>query len=140
MFVTKPTCAVVPAAQIYHGKQGLTYFSGIATETVGSREICMHLVTIPPGARGTAHLHRDHETALYVLSGGAETWCGEGLQERLVVRNGEFLYIPAGLPHVPINTSQTEPCIAVLARTDPSEQESVVLLPDLDALAPWDPR
>jgi len=30
--------------------------------------------------------------------------------------------------------SRTDPCVAVVARTDPNEQESVVLLPELDAL------
>jgi uncharacterized RmlC-like cupin family protein len=48
-----------------------------------------------------------------------------------VVRTGEFLYIPAGVPHLPLNTGRTD-AIAVLARTDPNEQEGVVLLPDLD--------
>lgn len=48
---------------------------------------------------------------------------------------GDFLYIPAGVPHLPANQSKTQPCIAVIARTDPNEQESVVLLPELDALA-----
>ena len=36
---------------------------------------------------------------------------------------------------MPINTSTTEHCIAVIARTDPNEQESVVLLPELDEVA-----
>jgi len=35
------------------------------------------------------------------------------------------------VPHLPGNPSTTEPCVAVIARTDPNEQESVVLLPDL---------
>jgi uncharacterized RmlC-like cupin family protein len=56
------------------------------------------------------------------------------LSECLVVRAGEFLHIPAGVPHLPVNRSQTEPCTAVIARSDPNEQESVVLLPELDAL------
>ncbi len=34
---------------------------------------------------------------------------------------------------MPVNMSATEPAIAVLARTDPNEQESVQLLPELDA-------
>jgi uncharacterized RmlC-like cupin family protein len=46
-----------------------------------------------------------------------------------------MLYIPANTPHLPANTS-SEPCVAVLARTDPHEQESVVLLPELDAVVP----
>ncbi len=123
-----PTCAVVRPNTTYAGKQGMDYFAGIAAETVGAQGICMHLLTIPPGGRARPHLHERHETAIYVLSGEAEMWYGEGLRERLVVRAGEFLYIPAGMPHLPANLSQTEPCTAVLARTDPNEQESVVLL------------
>jgi uncharacterized RmlC-like cupin family protein len=52
------------------------------------------------------------------------------------VAAGEFIYIPAGVPHLPVNPSRTEPVTAVIARTDPNEQESVVLLPELDALVP----
>jgi uncharacterized RmlC-like cupin family protein len=40
---------------------------------------------------------------------------------------GDFVYIPAGVPHQPYNPFE-EPARAVLARTDPNEQESVVLL------------
>jgi uncharacterized RmlC-like cupin family protein len=36
------------------------------------------------------------------------------------------------MPHLPYNPSQTENCVAIIARTDPNEQESVVLLPHLD--------
>ncbi len=126
------TCRVVRPGDTYDGKQGFTYFAGIATETVGSSGLCMHLLTIPPGGRAKAHLHEAHETAIYVFAGVAEMWFGEGLTEHLVVGAGEFLYIPAGIPHLPANASQTEPCTAVLARTDPNEQESVVLLPGFD--------
>src|SRR5262245_1609963 len=129
---TTPACAVVPAGDTIHGKQGLAYFPGIAAETVGATGICMHMVTIPPGTRANAHLHEDHETAIYVLSGEAVMWYGYELREKLTVCGGEFLYIPAGMPHLPANVSESEPCVAVLARTDASEQESVVLLPDYD--------
>ena len=46
----------------------------------------------------------------------------------------ESFYIPADVPHLPYNPSQTESVTAVIARTDPNEQESVVLLPELDGL------
>ena len=36
------------------------------------------------------------------------------------------------MPHLPYNPSDIEPAVAVIARTDPNEQESVVLLPDLE--------
>jgi uncharacterized RmlC-like cupin family protein len=40
------------------------------------------------------------------------------------------------MPHLPYNPSTTESAVAVIARTDPNEQESVVLLPHLDDLHP----
>jgi uncharacterized RmlC-like cupin family protein len=49
----------------------------------------------------------------------------------MAMQAGEFLYIPAGVPHLPYNPYAAE-AVAVLARTDPNEQESVVLRPDLE--------
>jgi uncharacterized RmlC-like cupin family protein len=131
--VSKPTCRIVKPDVTYDGKQGLSYFQGIATETVGSKGICMHLLTIPPGVKAKAHLHETHETAIYMLSGSAHTWYGDRLENHVVLHAGELMYIPAGVPHLPANLSNT-PCTAVIARTDPNEQESVVLLPELDGL------
>jgi uncharacterized RmlC-like cupin family protein len=131
---SEPTCHVVRAADTYDGKQGLTYFCGIAAETVGSRGICMHLLTIPPGGRAKAHMHENHETAIYVLEGEAIALYGDRLQHHAITKAGDLFYIPAGVPHLPINLSD-KPISAVIARTDPNEQESVILLPELEAYA-----
>ena len=64
-----------------------------------------------------------------------ELWTGDQLHHRAVARAGDYLYIPAGVPHVAVNRSET-PAFFVGARTDPNEQESVVLRPDLDARVP----
>ena len=132
----KPTCRVIRRGETYAGKQGLDYFAGVSRESAGASGICMHFLEIPPGGRAKAHLHDSHETAINVLSGESEMWYGENLAEHLVIRAGEFLYIPAGMPHLPANCSTTDPCVAILARTDPNEQESVVLLPHLDGKVP----
>jgi uncharacterized RmlC-like cupin family protein len=58
----------------------------------------------------------------------------ERLEEHLSAEAGDFVYIPAGVPHLPYNLSATESCVALVARTDPNEQESVVLLPELDGI------
>ena len=129
------TCRLVRPGDTYDGKQGFTYVAGIATETVGSQAICMHLLTVPPGARAKAHYHASHETAIYCISGETVTYFGDRLEQVLTVRAGDMFYIPAGVPHVPVNRS-SEPCTVVIARTDPNEQESVVLTPELDALVP----
>jgi uncharacterized RmlC-like cupin family protein len=127
-------CAVVHAGRPFIGKQGFSYAPAISAETVGTSAIHMQLLTMPPGGRAKAHKHEAHETAIYVLSGAGGMYYGEQLEQHLVARSGEFMYIPANVPHLPYNMSQTEPCVAVVARTDPNEQESVVLLPELDAL------
>jgi len=126
-------CALVRATSTYEGQQGFSYFHGISAESVGATSICMHLLTIPPGGRAKVHLHQLHETAIYVLSGQGRMWWGQQLEQVMDCGPGDMIYIPAGVSHLPTNPSAAEPCIAVLARTDPNEQESVVLRPDLDS-------
>jgi uncharacterized RmlC-like cupin family protein len=128
------TCVRVRPQESHEVKQALTRFVGISAENAGAQRICMHISVVPPGGRGKAHLHQDHETTIYVISGEAGVWYGEKLGEHVDLRAGDFFYIPANLPHLPYNLSQTEPCTAVIARTDPNEEESVVLLPELDGL------
>ena len=136
---TKATCRLIPSGSTFRGKQGLDYFAGISAEFAGATGICMHMVTIPPGARANAHLHESHETAIYVLSGEAEMWFGENLTEYMTMKAGDYVYIPAGVPHRPGNPSPTVACFGILARTDPNEQESVILRPDLDSpILRWD--
>ena len=117
-------------------RQGLSYAAAISAETVGSQGIHMHVVHIPPGGRAKAHKHESHETAIYAISGTSHVWHGERLEHHTEVPPGSFFYIPANVPHLPYNPTD-ETCIAVIARTDPNEQEGVVLLPELEDAVPW---
>jgi uncharacterized RmlC-like cupin family protein len=132
-------CVVNSSGSTYSAKQGGRFGAGISAQTVGSRGLCMHAVNIPPGTRERPHFHRDHETAIYVISGSVEVWSGPDFENRFVISAGDFLYIPPNVPHVPINRSPDEPCLVVLSRTDPNEQESVEVLhtsDELQAVAP----
>ena len=129
----EPRCRVLREGDSYEGRQGLTYFSGVAAETAGSRGLCMHVLRIPAGGRAKAHFHEAHETAIYMLRGDSDFWWGDELQHHERVREGEFVYIPPGVPHLPVNFSD-QTVEALIARTDPSEQESVVPTPHLDDL------
>ncbi|WP_035348159.1 cupin domain-containing protein [Edaphobacter aggregans] len=129
-------CRLLQAGEAFTGKQGLQYAVGISAESVGAQGIHMQLVTIPPGGRARAHKHATHETAIYALTGESGVWHGERLEHHTIVRPGDFFYIPADVPHLPYNPSATETVVAVIARTDPNEQESVVLLPELESIHP----
>ena len=128
---------VVRAGEIYEGKQGPNYTPGVSAETVGSRALWLGSVTLPPqGGRTKAPIPENHEAAFCLISGGdVEVYTGEQLEHREVAHAGDYLYFPAGVPHVVVNRSET-PAIFVGARTDPNEQESVVMRPELDARVP----
>ncbi len=127
---------VVRAGQSYAGKQGPNYTAGVSAETVGAQALWLGSVTLPPGGRTKAHVHDHHESAFYLVSGDeVDLYTGDQLQHRAVAHPGDFLYIPAGVPHVAVNRSET-PAVFVGARTDPNEQESVVMRPDLEARVP----
>ena len=129
-------CVVLKAGEPFVGKQGFTYAPAISAQTAGASGLHLQMLTIPPGARAKAHKHESHETAIYVLSGRAGMWFGERLENHMVSGAGDYVYIPADVPHLPYNMSATEPCTAIVARTDPNEQESVVMLPELDGVHP----
>ena len=133
---TKAGCVIIRSGETYDGKQGVSLAAGVSQGSAGSRALCMHALTIPPGTRGTPHLHDGHETAIYIAEGEVEVWHGTGLARRAVLRAGDFLYVPPGTPHLPVNRGGV-PMVAVVARTDPAEQESVMVLdlpPHLSAL------
>jgi uncharacterized RmlC-like cupin family protein len=116
-------------------RQRLPYFVGISKGTAGSRGLAMNLVVIPPGAAAEPHVHRGYETAIYVLKGRVETRYGRRLRHSVVNEAGDFVYIPADVPHQPRNLSAGEPAMAIVARSDAGESETVLLYdPDADAL------
>ncbi len=106
--------------------QGLPYFIGISARTAGSEGIALSLVEIPPGAVSEPHIHDGYETAIYLLEGEVETRYGEHLEQVVVNRAGDFVYVPPGLPHQARNLSDTRPARALVARNDAREMEKVL--------------
>jgi uncharacterized RmlC-like cupin family protein len=108
-------------------EQKLPYYVGISKDTAGATGISMNRVVIPPGATAEPHYHKDFETAIYLLEGRVDTRYGENLKESILTETGDFLYIPPGVPHQPVNLSDTEPAVAIVSRNDPNERENVVM-------------
>ena len=113
-------------------RQSLPYFIGISEQSAGATGLSMNLIVIPPGGAADPHLHRGYETAIYVLEGSVQTFYGPNLKESTINHTGDFIFIPADVPHQPVNLSVTEPAKAIVARNDPNEQESVEPYPNAD--------
>ena len=122
-----PTDIVVvrPAAEAM-SRQRLPFFVGISGATTGAKGISMNLIIIPPGGAAEPHLHRGYETAIYLVKGRVETRYGPGLRQSVINEAGDFIFIPADVPHQPVNLRTTETAHAIVARNDPNEQENVV--------------
>ncbi len=110
-------------------KQVLPMFPGISGKTAGAKGLSLLKVVIPPGGSAEAHRHSGYESAIYLIQGRVETRYGENLKKSVVNHAGDFIFIPADVPHKPVNLSKTESAIAIVARNDANEQEHVVPYP-----------
>jgi len=124
--------AVIKPGQTYVGKQGLTYGAGASAETVSAQKVCMNVLPMPPGAVAKAHYHKIIETIAYMLEGECTAYYGEDLQKRVPVRQGEQCFVAADMPHAPRNESD-KPCTWIVVHSSGSDQDGIVLLPELDA-------
>ncbi|MDF2765689.1 MAG: hypothetical protein K0S81_2683 [Rhodospirillales bacterium] len=107
-------------------KQRLPNYVGISKATAGASAISMNLVVIPPGGKAEPHSHKGFETAIYVLEGEVETRYGRGLAKSIINKAGDFIFIPADVPHQPVNLRADKPARAIVARNHADEQESVI--------------
>jgi uncharacterized RmlC-like cupin family protein len=109
--------------------------AAISTEQVGARRLWVGYVELPPGLVSAVHHHGEAESVIYVVSGRARFFAGEGLEEIHDADPGDFIWVPPHLVHVEANLSESEPVRTVVAR---STQETLVF--NLEAPAGWAPR
>jgi uncharacterized RmlC-like cupin family protein len=104
----------------------IRYKVGLSGKNVGARQLSMNVATIPPGGVALAHIHVGFEVMLYILQGRVRHEYGPGLRESVENAAGDFIFIEPGVPHEVFNISDTEPVIAVVARSDPSEWQNII--------------
>jgi uncharacterized RmlC-like cupin family protein len=129
---TRDGVSVIKPGHTYVGKQGFTYGAGASAETVGAKQVCMNILPMPAGAVAKAHYHEGIETIAYMLEGECAVYYGDSLQKRVLVRQGEQCFVAADMPHAPRNESG-KPCTWIVVHSSGSDQDGIVLLPELDA-------
>jgi uncharacterized RmlC-like cupin family protein len=83
---------------------------------------------VAPGARTGIHHHGEQQTFAYVLSGICEIRWGARGEYAARVKAGDFILLPAFLPHMEINPSDSEPFHWLVVRN--TSTPIVVDLPD----------
>ena len=104
----------------------IQYKVGMSAKNVGSSKLSMNVATIPPGGVAYAHIHVGFELMLYILEGRVRHEYGAGLKNSIDNEAGDFIYIEPGVPHEVFNLSESEPVVAVVARSDAAEWENIV--------------
>jgi uncharacterized RmlC-like cupin family protein len=120
---------VIRGSDTTRGWNGIRYKTGLSGKNVGAKELSMNVATIPPGGVAYAHIHVDFEVMLYILEGRVRHEYGPGLSKSIVNEAGDFIFIEPGVPHEVCNISDTEPVVAVVARSDASEWENIADYP-----------
>ena len=115
--------------EAHRGWNGIRYKTGMSAKNVGSGKLSMNVAIVPPGAVAFAHIHVDFEVMLFILEGSVRHEYGENLEQSVDNSAGDFIFIQPGVPHEVINLSDTEPVIAVVARSDATEWENIVDYP-----------
>jgi uncharacterized RmlC-like cupin family protein len=117
---------VIRAPETCRNWNGIQYKPGLSAKNVGSKQLSMNVAMIPPGGVAYAHVHVGFEVMLYILQGRVRHEYGPGLKKSIDNEAGDFIYIEPGVPHEVFNLSDTEPVMAVVARSDATEWENIV--------------
>jgi|SRR6516165_6335190 uncharacterized RmlC-like cupin family protein len=75
---------------------------------------------VEPGSRTGVHHHGSQETIAFVLSGACEIRWGERGEFVARAKSGDFIHVPAYLPHMEINPSKETPFRWVVVRSTPT--------------------
>lgn len=117
--------SVIRASQNCRDWNGIHYKVGMSAKNVGSTKLSMNVATVPPRGVAKAHVHVGFELMLYIIQGHVRHEYGEGLKKVVENHAGDFIYIEPDVPHEVFNMSDTEPVVAVVARSDASEWANI---------------
>jgi uncharacterized RmlC-like cupin family protein len=86
------------------------------------------LFEVAPGSRTGIHHHGEQETIAFVLTGLCEIRWGARGESVAHAKAGDFIHVPAFLPHMEINSSNKHPFRWVVVRS--TATPIVINLPD----------
>jgi len=108
---------------------GMSRAAAINFARVGAQKIWAGTVHIHANAKTGAHHHGALESVIYVLKGRTRLRWGNRLEYVAEAGPGDFIFVPAYVPHQEINASTDETLECILVRSD---NEAVVVNLDIE--------
>ncbi|HTU55305.1 MAG TPA: cupin domain-containing protein [Acetobacteraceae bacterium] len=121
--ITQSRISIIAPSGFDRGTQqtpGSERLAAISTSQGIESAIWGGLFTVEPGARTAIHHHGEQDTIAYVLAGECVVRWGARGEFTAAARAGDFLHVPAWLPHMEINPSSSEPFRWVVVRSTPT--------------------
>jgi uncharacterized RmlC-like cupin family protein len=116
-----PPIRIVTPAQFDRGTAqtpGSERLAALAPSLGVETQLWGGLFVVEPGARTAIHHHGQQETLAYVLDGESYLRWGKRGEFNAVARQGDFIHVPAWLPHMEINQSPNRPFEWVVVRSE----------------------
>jgi uncharacterized RmlC-like cupin family protein len=104
----------------------INYALGLSGKNTSAQHLSMNVATVPPGGVAYAHIHDGFEVMLYILQGHVRHEYGDGCKKVIENKAGDFIFIAPGVPHEVFNLSDTEPIVAVVARSAADEWDKII--------------
>jgi uncharacterized RmlC-like cupin family protein len=109
---------------------GMQRFAAISGTLTGSQHLWMGGNTVKAGTGSGDHHHGEADSGIYIVSGHPRfVFLVDDVEQTIEAGPGDFVYVPAWVPHREENPSPDEDAVVVLARSTP--EEIVINLPDL---------
>ena len=120
---TDAECKVIKSdgLEVEISSGSMTRLAGVSQGLVGAEGIHLAVANIPPGCASSPHHHVNCESAIYVSKGSGRFLTGPQLETTLDIQVGDFIYVPQGSVHQPINDSLSDPLELIVARNTPVE-------------------
>ena len=87
--------AVSPTTQA----DGYSQYRGISSIDTASRQMTLNRVVLPPGSRGPLNMHKNSEKMVMVTQGVLTVLVGTKGEKAMLVKSGEFLFVPPNVWH-----------------------------------------
>ena len=100
---------------------GIRYKIGLSAKNTNAKNLSMNVAY--------AHIHDGFEVMLFLLQGRVRHEYGPNLEFSVEHEAGDFIFIEPGVPHEVFNVSDSEPVVAVVARSAADEWDKIIDYP-----------
>ena len=107
---------------------GFSQFRGITSLDTAARQMTLNRVVLPPGSRGPRNMHKASESMVMVSQGTLTVLVGAKGEKTILVKSGEFLYVPGNVWHQWTNPGGDFVTI-VEARADSNPSNNLFIIP-----------